>query len=198
MARMESSDFFSLIFGAALVDNFVLAKFLGLCPFLGATRRSATAMGLGVSTAFVLTLASAESFLVSTYILTPFDLGYLQTMVFIVLIAGTVQLIELFLRAFNPWAYRVLGVYLPLITTNCAVLGVALLNRQLQQGFAASLIYGFGAALGFTLVLLLFADLRERLVELDIPESFRGAPIALVTAGVMAMAFAGFAGMFRG
>jgi electron transport complex protein RnfA len=192
------SDVAQLLFGAVFVNNFVLAKFLGLCPFMGVSKRLDSALGLSLATAFVLTLSSGLAWCLEHWLLAPLDLAHLRTLGFILVIAAVVQFTELLMRARAPLLYRVLGLYLPLITTNCAVLGVALLNVQARHSLVHALFYGFGAALGFALVLLLFAELRQRLQLADVPAAFRGTPIALITAGLMALAFMGFAGMVRG
>jgi Na+-translocating ferredoxin:NAD+ oxidoreductase subunit A len=184
-----------LALGASLVNNFVLTHFLGLCPFVGVSRRYDAAAGMAVATLFVLTLASGLSYSLWHWVLEPLGLGYLRTLGFILLIAGVVQFTELLVRATSPVLHQVLGIFLPLITTNCAVLGVALLNLDRQHGLLQSLVYGASAGAGFGLALLLFAALRERLETSDVPVAFRGAPIALVTAGLMALAFMGFAGL---
>jgi electron transport complex protein RnfA len=184
-----------LAIGASLVNNFVLTQFLGLCPFVGVSRRFEAAAGMALATLFVLTVASGLSFALWHWVLQPLGLEYLRTLAFILLIAGVVQFTELMVRATSPLLHQVLGLFLPLITTNCAVLGVALLNVQGQRGLLESLVYGAGAGAGFGLALLLFAALRERLEACDLPAAFRGAPIALVTAGLMALAFMGFAGL---
>lgn len=191
------SELFLLLIGTVLVNNFVLAKFLGLCPFMGVSRQLDAAYGMAMATGFVLTLSAGLSYLVHRWLLAPMGLEYLRTLAFILVIASVVQFTELVMRRESPRLYRVLGIYLPLITTNCAVLGVALLNVQARHSLFESLVYGFGAALGFGLVLVLFAAMRERLEAADVPESFRGAPIALVTAGMMALAFMGFAGLVK-
>jgi electron transport complex protein RnfA len=188
-------DFALLLIGAALVNNFVLAKFLGLCPFMGVSRRLDQAYGMALATGFVLTLSAMLAWMVERWLLGPLGLAHLRTLAFILVIAAVVQFTEVLMRREAPLLYRVLGLFLPLITTNCAVLGVALLNVQARTTLLEAIITGFGAALGFGLVLVLFAAMRERLEAADVPESFRGAPIALVTAGLMALAFMGFAGM---
>ena len=186
----------ALIFLATvLVNNFVLARFLGLCPFMGVSRKLETALGMGLATTFVLTLASICSYLANRWLLEPLDLTYLKTIVFILIIAAVVQFTEMVVRKSSPLLYNVLGIFLPLITTNCAVLGVALLNVQEAHSFIESAVYGFGAALGFTLVLVLFAALRERIDASDVPLPFRGSAVALITAGFMSLAFMGFAGL---
>jgi len=192
------AEYALILLGTALVNNLVLTQFLGLCPFMGVSRKLETALGMGLATAFVLTLASVCSYLMHTFVLVPLQLEYLRTIVFILIIASLVQLTEIFVRKTSPLLHNVLGIFLPLITTNCAVLGVALLNVQRDHGFAQSALYGFGAALGFTLVLVTFAAIRERLALADIPKPFRGNAIALLTAGLMSLAFMGFSGLVRG
>lgn len=189
------TDLLLLALGASLVNNFVLTNFLGLCPFVGASRRYEAAAGMALATLFVLTLASGASYAAYHWLLEPLGLGYLRTLVFILLIAAAVQFTELLIRATSPLLHQLLGVFLPLITTNCAVLGVALLNLDRQHGLLESLVFGAAAAAGFGLALLLFAALRERIDAGDVPAAFRGAPIALVTAGLMALAFMGFGGL---
>ncbi|HLU61869.1 MAG TPA: electron transport complex subunit RsxA [Gammaproteobacteria bacterium] len=186
-----------LLTSAVLVNNFVLVKFLGLCPFMGVSKRLETATGMALATTFVLTLASVASYLVQAYVLEPLGLEYLRTIAFILIIAALVQFTELVVRKTSPLLYRVLGIFLPLITTNCAVLGVALLNIQEQHSLIESTVFGFGAAAGFSLVLILFAALRERLAAADVPVPFQGASIALITAGMMALGFMGFAGLIK-
>jgi len=188
-------DFAVLLIAAVLVNNFVLVQFLGLCPFMGVSNKLDTAIGMSAATTFVLTLASVCSFLTHRYLLEPLDLTYLRTLSFILVIAVVVQFTEMVVRKTSPLLHRVLGVYLPLITTNCAVLGVALLNINQAHNFMESLIYGLGAALGFSLVLVLFAAMRERLVVADVPEPFQGAAIGMITAGLASLAFMGFAGL---
>ncbi len=184
-----------LLVGAVLVNNFVLVQFLGLCPFMGVSNKLETAMGMSMATTFVLTLASVSSYLTYEYLLTPLGLEYLRTLSFILVIAVVVQFTEIVVRKTSPLLHRVLGVYLPLITTNCAVLGVALLNTNQAHSFTQSLFYGLGAALGFSLVLVLFAAMRERLAVADVPEPFQGAAIGMITAGLASLAFMGFAGL---
>jgi electron transport complex protein RnfA len=186
-----------IILGTVLVNNFVLVKFLGLCPFMGVSKQYESALGMGLATTFVLTLSAVCAWMVEAWILVPLDVRYLRTIAFIVVIAAVVQFTELLMRRTSPLLHQVLGIYLPLITTNCAVLGVALLNVQQSHGFLQSATYGFGAALGFTLVLALFAAMRERLAAADVPAPFQGAPIGLITAGLLALAFMGFAGLVR-
>jgi electron transport complex protein RnfA len=191
------SELFVILVGTALVNNFVLVRFLGLCPFLGVSRNLEAAAGMSLATAFVLTLSSAAAYLLQRYLLAPLDLEYLRTVAFILVIAASVQLTEIMVRRTSPVLHQVLGIYIPLIATNCAVLGVALLNVQQSKGFVHSVFYGFGAAAGFALVLVMFAAVRERLEAADVPAPFRGAAIALMTAGIMSLAFMGFSGMAR-
>ncbi|MBU0498636.1 MAG: electron transport complex subunit RsxA [Gammaproteobacteria bacterium] len=188
-------DYLLILVGTILVNNFVLVKFLGLCPFMGVSRKQETALGMGLATTFVLTLSSACAYLVGHYLLEPLGLEYLRTIAFILVIAVVVQFTEMVMHKTSPLLYQVLGIYLPLITTNCAVLGVALLNVQEDHGFIESVLYGFGAATGFSLVLALFAAVRERVAVADVPLPFQGNAIALITAGLMSMAFMGFAGL---
>lgn len=191
------SEYLLLLIGTVLVNNFVLVQFLGLCPFMGVSGKLDTAIGMSLATTFVLTLASVSSYLVNQYILLPLDLEFLRTMSFILVIAVVVQFTEMVVRKTSPTLYRLLGIFLPLITTNCAVLGVALLNIKKDHTFIESALYGFGAAVGFSLVLVLFAALRERLAVADVPTPFKGASIALITAGLMSLAFMGFAGLVK-
>ncbi|HJC49428.1 MAG TPA: electron transport complex subunit RsxA [Candidatus Anaerostipes avistercoris] len=181
--------------GSALVNNVVLSQFLGLCPFLGVSKKIETAGGMGVAVIFVITIASAVTNLIYTFILVPTSLEYLDTIVFILVIAALVQFVELVLKKSMPALYEALGVYLPLITTNCAVLGVALTNVQSGYGFAASVVNGIGISVGFTIAIVILAGIRERNEHNNIPESFKGMPITLVTAGLMAIAFFGFSGI---
>ena len=189
--------YFFILIGTVLVNNIVLVKVLGLCPFMGVSKKLSAAVGMGAATAFVLTLASGMSYLVDHHLLIPNDLGYLRTLSFIVVIAAIVQFTEMFIRKSSPVLYQVLGIYLPLITTNCAVLGIPLLNVQENHNFIESLVYGFGGAIGFALVLALFAAMRERLDGAAIPAPFRGSAIAMVTAGLLSLAFMGFAGLVK-
>lgn len=184
----------SVIIAALFTENFVLVKFLGICPFLGVSKRTETAMGMGMAVTFVMAIASAFTWAVNYFLLVPFGLEYLQTITFILIIAGLVQFVEMFVKKSMPSLYNALGIYLPLITTNCAVLGVALLNVQNGYGFMMSIIYGTFAALGFSLAIVLFSGIREFIDEQEVPTPFRGFPIALVTAGLMAIAFTGFSG----
>ncbi len=189
------SDYALILVGTILVNNFVLVKFLGLCPFMGVSRKLETAIGMGLATTFVLTLASVCSYLANTYLLAPLGIEYLRIITFILIIAAVVQFTEMVVHKTSPLLYNVLGIFLPLITTNCAVLGVALLNVQEAHSFVESAIYGFGAALGFTLVLVLFAAMRERIDAADVPAPLKGNPVALITAGMMSLAFMGFSGL---
>jgi len=189
------TEYALILVGTVLVNNFVLVKFLGLCPFLGVSKKLETAIGMGLATTFVLTLSAVTSWLVNEYLLLPLGIEYLRTIAFILVIAVVVQFTETVMHKTSPVLYQVLGIFLPLITTNCAVLGVALLNLQEQRNFLESALYGFGAAVGFSLVLILFAGMRERVAVADVPEPFQGSAIALVTAGLMSLAFMGFAGL---
>lgn len=189
------TDYSVLLISAILVNNFVLVQFLGLCPFMGVSNKLESAMGMAAATTFVLTLASMCTWLTYTWLLQPLGLGYLRTISFILVIAAVVQFTEMLVRKTSPLLHKVLGVFLPLITVNCAVLGVALINVNKHFGFVQSTLYGFGAALGFSLVLILFAAMRERLAVADVPEVFKGSAIAMITAGLMSLAFMGFAGL---
>jgi len=191
------SDLILILVGTVLVNNFVLVRFLGLCPFMGVSRNLEAAFGMSMATAFVLTLSSAIAYLLHEYVLVPLELEYLKTISFILVIAASVQFTEIMVRRLSPLLHQLLGIYIPLIATNCAVLGVALLNVREAQGFAQSVFYGFGAAGGFALVLVLFAAIRERIQAADVPPPFRGTAIALMTAGIMSLAFMGFSGMAR-
>ena len=191
----QITNLLAITLGAILANNFIFSQFLGICPFLGVSKKVDTAVGMGVAVTFVMGLASAITWLVNTFILIPLDLGYMQTVAFILVIASLVQFIEMFLQKSMPTLYTALGVYLPLITTNCAVLGVALLNIQNSYNFIESVVYGITGGLGFLLAIVLFASIRERLVFAEYPKSWDGFPIALVTAGLMALAFMGFSGL---
>ena len=191
------SEYLLLLIGTVFVNNIVLAKFLGLCPFMGVSRKVETAIGMSAATTFVLTLSAVLSYLVNSWILAPLELEYLRTIAFIMAIAAVVNFTEMVVHKTSPLMYNVLGIFLPLITTNCAVLGVALINVQEQNSFIESFVYGFGAALGFSLVLILFAALRERINVADVPAPFRGSAIALVTAGLMSLAFMGLGGLIK-
>lgn len=189
------SEYLLILVSTILVNNFVLVQFLGLCPFMGVSNKLETAMGMGLATTFVLTLSSLCSYLAFTYLLQPLGLEYLQTITFILVIAFVVQFTEMVVRKTSPVLYRVLGIFLPLITTNCAVLGVALLNIKKQNGFVESILYGFGAAIGFSMVLILFSAMRERIAVSDVPTPFKGSAIGMITAGLMSLAFMGFTGL---
>ncbi|MDX1515317.1 MAG: electron transport complex subunit RsxA [Woeseiaceae bacterium] len=191
------SEIFVILVATVLVNNFVLTRFLGLCPFMGVSRNLEAATGMSLATAFVLTLSSATAYLLHELVLVPLELEYLRTIAFILVIAASVQFTEIMVRRLSPVLDRVLGIFIPLIATNCAVLGVALLNVQAADNFIESVFYGLGAAGGFALVLVLFSAIRERLEAADVPMAFRGTAIALMTAGIMALAFMGFAGMAR-
>ena len=192
---MEIFKLLSITLGAILANNFIFSQFLGCCPFLGVSKKVDTAVGMGVAVTFVMGLASAVCFVVNKYILIPLDLAYMQTVAFILVIASLVQFIEMFLQKAMPALYTALGVYLPLITTNCAVLGVVLLNVQNGYNFIESVVYGITGGLGFLLAIVLSASIRERLVFADYPKCWDGFPIALITAGLMALAFMGFSGL---
>ena len=194
---IKMSDYLLLFVGTVFVNNFVLVKFLGLCPFMGVSKKLETAIGMGFATTFVLTLASICAWLVENYILEPLGLSYLRTLAFIFVIAVVVQFTELVVRKTSPVLYRLLGIFLPLITTNCAVLGVAFLNVNQSHNFMQSTVYGFSAAVGFSFVMVLFAAIRERLAAADIPAPFKRSSIALITAGLMSLAFMGFTGLVR-
>ncbi|EIC84172.1 electron transport complex subunit RsxA [Serratia sp. M24T3] len=191
------TSYLLLFIGTVLVNNFVLVKFLGLCPFMGVSKKLESAIGMGLATTFVITLSNICSWIVNTFVLMPLGLVYLRTMAFILVIAVVVQFTEMVVRKTSPSLYRLLGIFLPLITTNCAVLGVALLNINQQLNFMQSALYGFSASLGFSLVMVLFAAIRERLVVANVPAPFRGSSIALVTAGLMSLAFMGFTGLVK-
>lgn len=192
---VDAGKLFSILITTLLVENFVLVKFLGCCPFLGVSKKTDTALAMGMAVTFVMALASAMAWLVNEFILVPFQLEYLQTIAFILVIAALVQIVEMAIMKLSPPLYASLGIYLPLITTNCAVLGVAILNQQKGYGFLESLVSGIAAALSFTLAIWLFAGVRERLENSHIPSFMKGMPIALVSAGLIAMAFLGFSGM---
>ena len=185
---------FTIALNAILAENFILVKFLGICPFMGVSKRSSTALGMGIAVIFVMGIASAATWAVNAFVLVPLNLAYMQTLVFILVIAALVQLVEMFLQKSLPSLYQALGIYLPLITTNCAVLGVALLNIQSGYSFIESLVYGVTGGIGFTVAILLFSSVRERLEGCDCPKAFRGFPIALIAAGLLALSFMGFSG----
>ena len=191
----QISNLLAITLAAILANNFIFSQFLGICPFLGVSKKVDTAVGMGIAVTFVMGLASAITWVVNEFILVKFDLMYMQTVAFILVIAALVQFIEMFLQKSMPSLYTALGVYLPLITTNCAVLGVALLNIQESYNFIESVVYGITGGIGFLVAIVLFASIRERLVFADYPKSFEGFPIALVTAGLMALAFMGFSGL---
>ena len=192
------SDLLVILVSAIFVNNFVLARFLGICPFLGVSKKVETALGMGMAVTFVMTVATVVTWFVQYFVLIPFGIEYLQTIAFILVIASLVQLVEMVIQKVSPVLYQSLGIFLPLITTNCAVLGVALLNVQQQMNFIESAVYGFGAAVGFSMVLILFSSIRERVAAADVPVPFRGSAIALVTAGLMSLAFMGFSGLIKG
>lgn len=185
-----------IIISAILVENFVLTKFLGICPFLGVSKNMSSAMGMSGAVVFVMTIASGATWVVNEFLLKRFGIGYLQTIAFILVIAALVQFVEIVLKKMSPPLYKSLGIYLPLITTNCAVLGVSLLNIGREYNFVQSLVYGCGAGLGFTLALLLFSSIREKLEMCDIPEALKGLPITLIAAALVSLAFFGFQGLF--
>lgn len=193
---MESvKELLVVLISSSLVSNVVLSQFLGLCPFLGVSRKTNTAAGMGSAVIFVITLASAVAGVIYKFVLVPFHVEYLRTIAFILVIAALVQFVEMFLKKFIPALYQSLGIYLPLITTNCAVLGVALTNVTKQYGILKSVVNGFATAVGFTISIVILAGLREKMAYNDVPESFKGMPIVLITAGLMAIAFCGFSGL---
>ena len=192
---MNITSILTISLGAILVENFILVQFLGICPFMGVSRKMDTAAGMGFAVIFVMALASMFCWLVNEYILVPLGLAYMQTVAYILIIASLVQFVEMFLQKSVPSLYDALGIYLPLITTNCAVLGVALLNTQYNYNFIESVVYGITGGVGFLVAILLFASVRERLEFADIPKSFEGFPIALISAGLIALAFMGFTGL---
>ena len=189
------SEYLILLVSTALVNNVLMVKFLGLCPFMGVSKNLDSAFGMGLATSFVITVSAGAGLVVVNFLLAPLGLEYLRILTFIVVIAATVQFVEAVVKKFVPGLYRALGIYLPLITTNCAVLGVALLNVQEGNGFVRSLVYGFGSSLGFTLVMVMFAGLRERLARVTVPKAFDGVPITFVLASLLSLAFMGFAGL---
>lgn len=191
-------EFLTILISTVLINNFVLVQFLGLCPFMGVSNKLETAIGMSLATTFVLTLSSVLSYLTYKFVLQPLGVEYLRTLAFILVIAVTVQFTEMVVRKTSPVLYRVLGIFLPLITSNCAVLGVALLTvKKDLDSFTSALLYGFGAAVGFSLVLILFAAMRERIAVADVPYPFQGASIGIITAGLMSLAFMGFSGLIR-
>jgi electron transport complex protein RnfA len=189
------SEIALLLLSTALVNNVVLVKFLGLCPAMGVSKSMDAALGMGLATTFVITLASAVCWMLDQWLLAPFGIGFLRILAFILVIAAAVQFVEMVIKKTSPGLYQSLGIYLPLITTNCAVLGIALLNVQQDTGFLKSVLYGFGSSVGFTLVLLVFAGLRERLALARVPEAFAGAPSAFITISLLSLAFMGFSGL---
>ncbi|QZA77035.1 electron transport complex subunit RsxA [Deefgea tanakiae] len=193
---MDLNHYLLLLVGAVLVNNVVLVRILGLCPFMGVSKKLEASIGMGLATAFVLTLASGTSWMIDQ-VLILWHLEYLRTLAFIVVIAAIVQFTEMFIHKASPVLYQALGIYLPLITTNCAVLGVPLINSSVKHSFVESLIFGFGSAVGFSLILILFAAMRERMEGADIPQAFKGTPAAFITAGLMSLAFMGFAGLVK-
>ncbi|MEO8342886.1 MAG: electron transport complex subunit RsxA [Gallionella sp.] len=190
------TEYLLILLSAVFVNNIVMVKILGLCPFMGVSKKLEAAIGMGAATTFVLTLASGASYLINHYLLGP-ELSYLTTLSFIVVIAGIVQFTEMMVQKTSPALYQVLGIYLPLITTNCAVLGIPLLNVQAKHNFMESIFFGLGGALGFTLVMVLFASMRERMEGADVPVIFKGSAIAMVTAGLMSLSFMGFSGLIK-
>ena len=189
--------FVVILVGVILVNNFVLTRFLGICPFLGVSKQTETAMGMGFAVIFVMSVASVVTWVIDRVFLEPFGIQYLQTIAFILVIAALVQLVEIVVQKVSPLLYQALGIYLPLITTNCAVLGVSILNVQKQHRFLETLLFGFGASVGFTLALVIFSGLRERIALADVPRAFRGTAIALITAGLLSLAFMGFSGLVK-
>lgn len=192
---MDLGKLFSIIIGSILINNVIFARFLGICPFMGVSKKVESSIGMGMAVTFVMTLASAVTFLVYKFLLAPYNLQYLQTIAFILIIASLVQFVEMAIEKLSPNLYKALGVFLPLITTNCAVLGIAILNIQEGYNFIETTVNGFAAALGFTVALILLAGTRERLEYANVPKSFRGISIAFVSAGILAMAFMGFSGI---
>lgn len=192
---MTLTEIFALSLGAILIENYIFVKFLGICSFLGVSKKMDTAFGMGMAVIFVMTVASAVTYIVNKFILVPLNIGYMQTVAFILVIASLVQFVEMLLMKLMPALYQALGIFLPLITTNCAILGAALLNITNELNFIGSVIYGFSAGIGFTLAIVLFASVRQRLILSDCPKAFEGFPIALITASLLAMAFMGFQGL---
>ena len=188
-------EYFIIVISAILINNIVLSQFLGICPFLGVSKKLSASVGMGGAVSFVLVLAGALTWVVQTYLLNPFNIGYLQTIAFILIIASLVQFVEMVMKKYSPPLYKALGIYLPLITTNCAVLGVAIINIQKEYTLGQVLVHSLSHAAGFTLALVLMSGIRERLEDADVPESMQGTPIALVTAALMSMAFLGFSGL---
>ena len=195
MGMENVKELLVILIGSSLVSNVVLSQFLGLCPFLGVSRKTNTAAGMGAAVIFVITLASAVAGVIYQFVLEPLHVEYLRTIVFILVIAALVQFVEMFLKKAMPGLYEALGVYLPLITTNCAVLGVAITNVQKEYGILQGIVNGFATAVGFTIAIVILAGIREKLEHNDVPRSFRGMPMVLLTAGLMAIAFCGFSGL---
>lgn len=189
------ANIFAIVFGAIFINNFVLSRFLGICPFLGVSKKVETSLGMGMAVTFVMGMASLVTWVLEVYVLRPFSLEYLRTIVFILVIASLVQFVELVIRKVSPTLYQALGIFLPLITTNCAVLGVAILNIQLGYNLFEAIVFGVAAAVGFTLALVIMAGIRERMELVFIPKHFRGVSIALIIAGILSLAFMGFQGM---
>lgn len=192
---MTLTEIFALSLGAILIENYIFVKFLGICSFLGVSKKMDTAFGMGMAVVFVMTVASAITYVVNKFVLVPLNIGYMQTVAFILVIASLVQFVEMLLMKMMPALYQALGIFLPLITTNCAILGAALLNITNELNFIGSVIYGFSAGIGFTLAIVLFASVRQRLILSDCPKAFEGFPIALITASLLAMSFMGFQGL---
>ncbi|MBQ6933654.1 MAG: electron transport complex subunit RsxA [Clostridia bacterium] len=192
---MTLTEIFALSLGAILIENYIFVKFLGICSFLGVSKKMDTAFGMGMAVVFVMTVASAVTYVVNKFVLVPLNIGYMQTVAFILVIASLVQFVEMLLMKMMPALYQALGIFLPLITTNCAILGAALLNITNELNFIGSVIYGFSAGIGFTLAIVLFASVRQRLILSDCPKAFEGFPIALITASLLAMSFMGFQGL---
>lgn len=190
-------EYFVIIISSIFVNNIVLSQFLGICPFLGVSNKVSTSLGMGAAVTFVLAIASVVAYLIQYYILVPLNITYMQTIVFILVIAALVQMVEIILKKVSPALYQALGIFLPLITTNCAVLGVAILLVQKEYNLGEAVVYAVSVAIGFTLALVLFAGLRERLEMENVPKAMKGVPIALITAGILAMAFMGFSGLVR-
>jgi electron transport complex protein RnfA len=190
-------EYFVIIISSIFVNNIVLSQFLGICPFLGVSNKVSTSLGMGAAVTFVLAIASIVAYLIQYYILVPLNITYMQTIVFILVIAALVQMVEIILKKVSPALYQALGIFLPLITTNCAVLGVAILLVQKEYNLGEAVVYAVSVAIGFTLALVLFAGLRERLEMENVPKAMKGVPIALITAGILAMAFMGFSGLVR-
>lgn len=194
---MDVGQLISLAIQGILIQNVILTQFLGICPFMGVSKKSQSAVGMGLAVIFVMVLSSTITFAINDFILEPQSLGYLQTVVFILVISGVVQFVEMFIKKTAPFIYKMLGIYLPLITTNCAILGIALINVQPERefGYVEMLVYTIGISIGFTLVIYIFSTIRERLENANVPKAFKGAPIALITAGIMSIIFLGFAGL---